>query len=517
MTHASGLLWLASLSLAACASTTPNGLTGTTNPKTATPPAATDPPQATYSPEVEQRIDRILHGLLPDTGRAKKFGPPAELAARMRYYHTPGVSIAVIHDGKLEWARGFGVRDVTTKRPMTADTMLQAGSISKPTFALAVMRLVAQAKLDLDADIHQYLKTWKVPAEGDWRPMITLRELLSHSAGLTVHGFQGYRSDEPLPTLRQILDGTEPANSPPVVVNILPETSFRYAGGGTTVAQLAVMDHLGRAFPEIMQDLVLGPLGMTHSTYAQPLPDKLHGSAATAHPWKGEAIPGKWHTYPEMAAAGLWTTPSDLCQAGLELQKAIEGTSSFLPKKIAEEMLTRQMGDVGIGFFLVGNGTHTRFGHGGWDEGFVAQATFYRNKAIGAVVMVNSNEGQPLLMEIERAIAREYGWPEYFPEEKKRMNVEVAALEPLLGEYETDKGTKIVVQRDGNDLLLVLGKQPALRLVPYETGKFFAPNLELEVVFKTNDKQPAESLSLQQNHGSVDAKRKLGGPLDKRR
>ncbi len=314
----------------ACATSGPSGVSDTAGALKPAPIPA--PSQVKYPAAVEQRIERVIRGLLPSTERSTQFGPPADLAARMRYYHTPGVSIAVINEGKVEWARAFGVRDSRTNEPMTVETILQASSISKPVFALAVMRLVERGKVQLDEDINRYLESWKVPPTGEWQPVITLRQLLSHSAGLTVDGFIGYHVNEPLPTIPQILDGTAPANSPPIRVNILPGTTFRYSGGGTTVAQLAVVELLDQPFPKIMKDLVLGPLGMERSTYEQPLPDRLHGTAAAGHVWKGDTLGGKWHVYPEMAAAGLWTTPTELCNVGLELQRAVEGNPSSCPK-----------------------------------------------------------------------------------------------------------------------------------------------------------------------------------------
>lgn len=485
-------------------------------PPSARPPAAQQP---RYDADVERRIDRIIHGLLPNTALSRTFGPPSDLAERMRHYHTPGVSIAVINGGKIEWARGFGVRDVETGEPVTPETMFQAASISKPVFALAVVRLVEQGKLSLDEDVNHVLRSWKVPPSGEWQPTITLRMILSHSAGMTVHGFDGYRADEPIPTVTQILDGAPPANSPAVRVDLLPGTRFRYAGGGLTVAQLLVCDVLGEAFPAIMARLVIDPLGMAHSTYEQPLPERFRGIASTAYPWKRTPLPGRWHTYPEMAAAGLWTTPSDLARVGIEVQRAMRGESSFLSKPMAEQMLTRQMEDLGLGFFLEGDGETIRFGHGGWNEGFVSRATFYGKLGKGAVVMINSNEGDPMRTEIERAIAREYAWPEYFEPERTRANVDEAALDRLAGEYESENGIRLAVARRGKDLTITVlprsaagGVAPAggapVRLIPYEPAKFFAPGLDLEVWFEVRGRGRAWSLALHQETHTLDARRK---------
>ena len=350
----------------------------------------------TEDPEIRKRIDRVVGGLLPRTAAEGRFGEPAELSDRMAFRQTPGVSIAVVNGFELEWACGFGVREQGKPEPVTPATLFQAGSISKPIFALAAMRLVEEGKLGLDDDVNQRLTSWKIPATGGWQPRVTLRQL-SHSAGLTVHGFPGYGVEERIPTVVEVLDGRPPANTARVEVNILPGVQFRYAGGGTTVAQQLVTDVLGKPFPQIMRELVLDPLGMKDSTYEQPLPAARAAAAATAHPWKSRPLPGRWYIYPEMAAAGLWTTASDLARAGIELQKTLRGNPPrLLKRETVAEMLKPQVGeDMGIGFFLEGKEGEERFQHGGWDEGFVAAATFYKDRGMGAVIMVNSNEREP--------------------------------------------------------------------------------------------------------------------------
>jgi CubicO group peptidase (beta-lactamase class C family) len=165
---------------------------------------------------VEQRIEHIQKDLLPIVMFKGEPRQLRTLADRMKALHVPGVSIAVIRGGKLEWARGFGVVSIGGP-PVTSDTLFQAASISKPVSALAVLYLVQAGKLDLDADVNQYLKTWKVPANDfTAQAKVTLRGLLSHSAGVTVHGFRGYAAGVPLPTLVQVLDGEPPANSPAI-------------------------------------------------------------------------------------------------------------------------------------------------------------------------------------------------------------------------------------------------------------------------------------------------------------
>ena len=220
----------------------------------------------------DQRMSRVLSDLRPETAVPARESPAQTLAQRMQYYATPGASIGVIDDGALAWASGLGVRMMGMADAVTATTPFQAGSISKPVFALAVMRLVEQGTLDLDADVNGYLTSWRVPANGGWQPRITLRQLLSHTAGTTVHGFRGYPASGPWPTPLEVLQGVPPANTPEVIVDLMPGLAFRYSGGGTTIAQQVVVDVLGRPFPDLMRELILDPLGMADSTFEQPLP-----------------------------------------------------------------------------------------------------------------------------------------------------------------------------------------------------------------------------------------------------
>ena len=231
---------------------------------------------------------------------------------------------------------------------------------------------------------------------------ITLRQLLSHTAGTTVHGFPGYLKSEKIPTVPELLSGKNPSNTSEVRVNMLPGTNFRYSGGGTTVAMLSIMDELGKPFPAIMRETLFDPMKLTYSTYEQPLPADKEAMASTAFPWKGNPIPGGYHVYPEMAAAGLWTNPSELAAFAVEVQQALDGKSTMFKKETIDEMLTPQkvMDGIGIGFFLESKGDSARFGHNGWDEGFVANFIAYRKGGKGAIIMVNSNEGYEIMDEI---------------------------------------------------------------------------------------------------------------------
>jgi CubicO group peptidase (beta-lactamase class C family) len=465
---------------------------------------------------INARIKHIINNLCPSTGFEGKFGSPQTLQNRLDYYHTPGVSIAVINDFKVEWAQGFGIGDARSKEKVTTQTLFQAGSISKPIFALGVMRLVQEGKLNLDEDIHQYLSTWRVPDNDGWQPQITLRQLLSHTAGLTVHGFPGYQASETIPTALQVLNGESPANTPKVEVNILPGTQFRYSGGGTTIGQQVVVDVLGKAFPKIMQKLVLEPLGMTNSTYTNPLTKRWAKKAATAHPSKATPLKGKFHTYPEMAAAGLWTTATDLATVGVELMEVLHERKkpALLNKETIEAMLLPQLdyqkvgeGEfVGIGFFCQGKEDSFQFGHGGWDEGFVARMQFYKNSGKGAVVMINSNEGYTIIDEIMQAIAKEYEWPDAIQKDKTEIPLSsIANVNHYVGLYATTAGTQYHIRMRGERLMLEHGKQPPLPIFALSDVDFFAKAINTKVVFERDSKGDVISLTIKQGSKQIKA------------
>lgn len=461
----------------------------------------------------DMRIKRVINNLLPSTGLAGKFGSPRTLRNRLAYYHTPGVSIALINDFEVEWARGFGVCDVRSKNKVTTNTLFQAGSISKPIFALGVMRLVQEGQLSLDEDIHHYLSTWRVPANESWQPKLTLRQLLSHTAGLTVDGFRGYQASETLPTVTQILNGEFPANSAKVEVNILPGTQYRYSGGGTTIAQQVLVDMFKKPFPQIMRELVLEPLRLTNSTYEQPLPKSWVKRAATGHPWKGIPLKGKFHTYPEMAAAGLWITATDLATVGVALLKALhtKKAPTLLTKEIIETMLSPQIdyqiggeGDfVGLGFFCNGQADGFHFGHSGWDEGFAAKMRVYKNVGKGAVVMINSNEGYPLLDEIMQALGKEYEWPNVLPKEK--MAIRLANLKDYIGLYSSKTGQQFRISVIGDSLMLHYGQQPPLPIFPSSEVEFFTKAINADIRFERDEKAGVVSLTVSQAGNQIKA------------
>jgi CubicO group peptidase (beta-lactamase class C family) len=403
-------------------------------------------------------VERIGTSLRPLVVVANSPPVTYRLTDRMAHYHTPGISIAVVDSGRLVWARGFGVKETGTTDSVTDTTMFQAASISKPVSATAMLRLVDEGKLNLDQDVNAYLTSWKVPdSPFTAQHKVTLRRLASHAAGLTVHGFPGYKPSDSIPSVPQILDGAKPANTAPVRVDTVPGSRWRYSGGGTTVMQLAMMDVTGEPFAAILKRLVLDPAAMTHSTYEQPLPAALRRNAATAHERDGSVTPGKWHVYPEQAAAGLWTTPTDLLKWAMAITASRKGTEgSLLSKGITHQMLTVQKEPAGLGPMLAGKGKAFRFSHGGANQGFRCEMLYFPETGQGAAVMTNGDQGGELATEVLFAIAAEYSWPDYGPRQITPLVVDGTAMDRVVGTYSVRQEgfgeVSLVVTREGTKL-----------------------------------------------------------------
>ena len=393
------------------------------------------PPSAAPA-KPDPRILAVESGL---AGRVHVAGEPIDawsLAERMAVHQVPGVSIAVLQDGKIAWAKGYGVLEAGKPMPVDTETIFQAASISKPTTTIAALRLVEQGKLALDTPINDFLTSWQVPANDlTEREAVTLRQIMSHSAGFTVHGFPGYSGGQPIPTVVQVLDGKAPANTAAVRVDKTPGESWRYSGGGYTVMQLAMTDVAGQSFPDIMRELVLEPAFMTRSSFVQPLPEADRANAATAHGGDGSAVPGHSHGYPEMAAAGLWTTPSDLLRLGLAVVAAARGEpNAILGAELTQQMLTTQAGSYGLGFNLEDSGDGQVFSHGGSNRGFISLFFAYADGRGGAAIMINGQNGV-LVNEIAAAISAAYGWKYGAPEERVALTLTPQRAAEFAGDY----------------------------------------------------------------------------------
>jgi CubicO group peptidase (beta-lactamase class C family) len=332
----------------------------------------------------------------------------------MERFRVPGISIAVIRDFRIHWAKAYGVADVETGRMVDTATLFQAASISKPVTAFATARLVQEGKFTFDTDVNQLLRSWKVPRNERSGPNpVTIRSLFSHTSGSDDgFGFPGYAPDQPRPTLVQIIQGEKPSNVGAVTFARPPYSAFKYSGGGTVIMQLALTEFTGLPFADFMKRYALDPVGMNQSSYEQPLPASHAPRASRAHAGNGRSVNAVWHVYPEQAAAGLWTTPSDLARFAITVQRAIAGTgTTVLSQAMAREMTT----PVGVGPYAVGLAVQKRgegwyFSHSGGNRGFVCNMVAHVRKGYGFVIMTNGEGGGQLMAEIEARVAAAYGW-----------------------------------------------------------------------------------------------------------
>jgi CubicO group peptidase (beta-lactamase class C family) len=442
--------------------------------------------------DTEARIKRVESGLLPSV--LIKGDPSWSIAERMKSYKAPGLSIAVIKDFKVDWARAYGVKDIETKEPVTTTTLFQAGSISKSVNAMVAMKKVEEGKISLDEPINNKLVSWKLP-ENDFtaKKKVTLRNLLSHTAGTTVHGFPGYAVDEKLPSLQQVLDGESPANTAAVRVDFEPGSKFRYSGGGTTISQVAIMDIEKKPYPQIAKETVLDPLDMKNSTYMQPLSPEWRKQVASGHLQDGSVVKGKIHVYPEMAAAGLWTTPTDLAKFAIELQLSLQGKSNkVLKKETVEAMTTAFLGNVGLGFFIEKHGDALYFGHNGADEGFRAELVINRRNGYGVAVMTNSDNGE-ILREVIRGVAREYGWEEFLPAPHEVIALDAARLNDYTGRYLVNSDRVITVKNENGKLMAYPTTDRSFEILPISESTFVRRDLPWKYKFERNGTNGAGS------------------------
>ena len=442
----------------------------------------------------------------------------AELMTRL---NVPGVSIAVIRDHRIHWAKGYGIADVATGALVDTGTMFQAASMSKPVAAMAVLRAVQDGLFTLDTDINTILTSWKLDG-GEFtkdRP-VTPRTLTSHTSGLgDGFGFPGYDPSDSVPTVVQFLQGSKLSNVGVLFMERPPMTLMEYSGGGVTLMQQALSDARKRPFADIMRDDVLRPLGMTRSTFEQPLPASFDQNAARAHSGQGKAMGPKWHVHPEQAAAGLWTTPSDLARFLIEVQRAAAGQSNrVLSRATVQEMLTPVgVGDYAVGFAIQKMGQGWYFAHGGSNWGFRATMMAHKVKGYGLVVMTNADQGGAVANELSRRIQRAYEWDSFAepaprgyrpPVERTEITVTESVLRSYVGEYQLTPQLSITITLEEGRLQAQPTGQSKATLFAEAQDKFFARVANVQFTFTRAPSGEVSGLILHQG-GRDQAGRKV--------
>lgn len=340
---------------------------------------------------------------------------PDNITNRMRARRVNGVSIAVIDKGVISWAKGYGLKNTSdTSGKVDTATLFQCASIGKIVTTLAVLHLVEKGLIGLDENINDKLRSWKFfDNKYTAGKKVTLRHLLTHSSGLADnYGFKGYRPHAAIPALQQILNAQPPANNKKVLVaQAVPGTVEQYSGGGFMIIQQLIEDITAMPFDRYVDSTVFKPFGMIHSTY-KFYPDSFSSNIAVAHNDDGKPYREfNYRLYPEWAAAGPWTTPSDLARLAIAIQQMAAGNSNYLGKKLVRDVLTPQINSMGLGMHLKGDKKPVGFWHAGNNEGYTGIFMATIESGQGAVVLTNSNSGEWLAMEILRSVAGSYHWP----------------------------------------------------------------------------------------------------------
>ncbi|MCD6066502.1 MAG: beta-lactamase [Bacteroidetes bacterium] len=406
--------------------------------------------QTTYSKEVEEQIKQVENNL---AGRVKINDKGYNITERMAFFKVKGLSIAVVHNYKVVWAKGYGWADEKKKRVVTTETLFEPGSISKSLNAIGVLKLVQDKKLDLNVDINTYLKSWKFPYDSlSKNKKITLAHLLSHSAGLSVTGFPGYDRKAKLPTIPQILDGKAPANTPAVRSEFEPGLKYKYSGGGTTISRLIITDVTRQPYDKFMYDNILKPMGMANSFFSQPPPSDKLKLLATAYYSDGSEVKNKFHVYPEQGPDGLWTTPTDLCNYIVETQLAYEGRSSkVLTPEMTQLRLTPYIDEsVALGVFIQERGKAKYFSHGARNEGFSGQYYGSLEGGNGVAIFLNTDNSS-IIDEVVNSVATVYKWKDFYdPTVRNEITVPDSVLDKYIGVYRVeDKFATIFKEQDG--------------------------------------------------------------------
>lgn len=423
-----------------------------------------------------EKITSIENGLLPRFIAKGKPQPAWTIADRMEFYQVPGVSVAVIVDGEIAWAKGFGVLDMEQEAEVNTETLFQAASISKPVSSVGILRLVEQGVLSLDTPVNNQLISWQIPDNAfTTAQAVTLSHLLSHRAGTTVHGFPGYANGDNMPTLVQVLSGVPPANTSAVIVDKTPGESYRYSGGGTTIAQLLVEDNTAESFAATMEQQVLAPAEMTRSHFIHPINDD---NAARAHAGSNSTpVVGHSHSYPELAAAGLWTTASDLARLSLKIVSALNGDApEFLSRETTQKMLTQEWGGYGLGFSVIEAQEGPVFLHNGGNHGFTARWFTYADGRGGAAVLTNADNGSKLIKEILAAVGMTYGWSFDASIEREVYALSEESLQEISGTYyinPDDAGSGIALTIEADQLWVEAPFFSKVPLYPVSETKFF--------------------------------------------
>jgi CubicO group peptidase (beta-lactamase class C family) len=424
-------------------------------------------PACFVAADAGERKRRITQQMLPNVvfdGETTA----VDVAARMAEHRVPALSVAVIRGGQIDWTATWGnSRDQTRA---DCSSLFQAGSLAKPATVMAVLRMAQLGRVDLDADVANYLERYRLPAgrQSATHP-VTLRNLLMHTAGITPGGYEGYAQDAPLPDDVQTLRAEPPSNARKVEVLETPGTSLVYSGGGYTVAEVALEDLFDQPFDRLMREWLLDPLRMSAAEFALPLPQDRLDAVAQGHQADGQVVAGGWRLHPEQAAAGLWASATDLARLLVEMHRGWNGRSAVFAEDSLRELMARPFDGHAYGFRLIGEGDQVFLTHNGGTVGYRASMTLNLISGDGAVVLTNSDNGIELARELFASVAREQGWPVFRETHVTRRDQPQEVLAALAGRYAfAEQGWQVSLVFEQGTLTLVFPNGDRYALTPIE-------------------------------------------------
>ncbi len=425
--------------------------------------------QCSAAPNSEDAKRRVTNNLLPSLVIDNET-KAVSIEEHMAFHDgTPGLSVAVIKNGRVDWTDAWGEMQVNGGH-IDCNSLFQAGSIAKPVTMLAAARMQQHKQLDFSQDIENYLSSYSLPPgkQSKANP-VNFDNLFKHTAGITAGGYLGYESGQEIPTDVQILLGQEPANSKAIEVTQVPGAGLSYSGGGYTLAEVALQDIHSRPFADIMHDWLLAPANMIQADFNQNLPESVQGLIALGHGTNGVPVAGGWHIHPEQAAAGLWATPSDLATLLIELYLGYQDGTELFPKKMLRDLFAQQEHNHAYGFRLVGTGKQQFIVHYGATVGYRAGMTINLHTGNGAVFMANSDYAWHLGMDFFRAVAKQYNWPQFQQESAVLRKVANGYREQFIGNYLFSQWNSLVsVTVEDSQLFLGFPNGDKYKMLPIE-------------------------------------------------
>lgn len=455
-----------------------------------------------------KRIKAVENGLLKAVVFEGENPERMKLAERMSYYNVPGVSIAVIDNYRIEWAKGYGQAGANIAEEVTPGTIFQAAELSQAITAAGVLTLLNQNGLDLDTPVNEHLRTWNLPDNSLTREKkISVSHILSHCSGIISLRYEGFDNLADMPALDQILKG-EKSDYPPVYVDSLPEQEPKYSEAGYAVLEKLVEDLSGQTFTEFMARTILQPLQMDASSFERPLSPILYSLAATGYTREGSPVEGKGNYYPVAAARGLWASPSDLAQFSIDLMRAALGQSpTVMSPALAREMLSIRCGIWGFGLCIGDRGDDLHFYLKGRNNEFSCFLVAYPVRGQGAVIMTNSDNGEYLIDEICRALSDAYQWPHYIPEIKKYFRLDPSIYQLYEGTYEVTPEYRLMVSYEDYYLLIQPTGQIATKFFVENTTTFFSTDPYIQIRFVRDNEGNVTGLVLRQGDFKREAKK----------